>query len=168
MFTLCQKKCIPLLRYNYNEPCCGKDQCDRESAAAKTIIRSYVDSGKDLLTAEDIHQSLHYGYGMRNAQVAVAEISTKDVVLECHNIPNINNFHSFKFSEDHMKMWRYYGVGEGKIQEYSGIKMKPALTILPYISTDSSIQRCVSNKKKKGKRRSATLFTVFLPRSHML
>ena len=84
MFTLCQKKGISLLRYDYNEPCCGKDQCDRESAAAKTIIRSYVDSGKDLLTAENIHQSLHYGYGMQNAQVAVVEISTKDVkILWC-------------------------------------------------------------------------------------
>ena len=118
------------------------------AVAAKTIIRSYVDLDKDLLTAEDIHQSLHYGYGMQNAQVAVVEIITKDVVLEGQNIPNTNNFHSFKFSEDHTKMWRYYGAGEGKIQEYSGIKMKPASKVLlPYNSTDNSIQRYVSNKK---------------------
>ena len=33
--------------YDYNEPCCGKDQCDCESAAAKSIIRSSIDSGND-------------------------------------------------------------------------------------------------------------------------
>ena len=75
IYQLCHRKGIKLLHYDYNEPCCGKDQCDREGASAKTIIRSYVDPGKDLLTAEDLHKSLHYGYGMKNSQIAVAEIN---------------------------------------------------------------------------------------------
>ena len=140
------------MHYDYNEPCCGKDQCDRESAAAKTILRSYVDSGNDLLTAEDLHKSLHYGYGMKNSQVAVAEINPKDVVLEGPKIPNINNYHSFEFHENHMKMWRYYQIGSGKIQEYSKVlTVKPAAKILlPYSNTDGSIQR-KSGKQKKGR-----------------
>ena len=31
-----------ILTYDYNEPCCGKDQCDMESAAAKSLLRSFV------------------------------------------------------------------------------------------------------------------------------
>ena len=53
IYHLCKEKNIQLLRYDFNEPCCGKDQCDRESAAEKSIIRSFVDAGNDL-SAEDI------------------------------------------------------------------------------------------------------------------
>ena len=152
IFKLCQKKGIQLKSYDYNQPCCGKDQCDRESAAAKNIIRSYVDAGNDLLSAEDINKSLRYGYGMKNCEIVVGEIQIKDVVLEGPKIPNINNFHSFKFHENHMKMWRYYQIVEGKLEEYSIIKIKPAFKVLiPYIKIDSSIHRSESTKKKKGR-----------------
>ena len=77
IFKLCQKKGIQLKRYDYNEPCCSKDQCDRECATAKNIIQSYVDAGNDLLTAEDINKSLHYGYGMKNSEIAFGEIQIK-------------------------------------------------------------------------------------------
>ena len=40
-----QNKNITLLRYDYNEHCCGKDQCNRESAAAKSLLISFVDAG---------------------------------------------------------------------------------------------------------------------------
>ena len=40
MYILCRQKGIKLLSYDYNEPCCEKDQCDCESAAAKSIITS--------------------------------------------------------------------------------------------------------------------------------
>ena len=103
-----------------------------ESVAAKNI-RSYIDTGNDLLTAEDINKSLHYGYGMRSSEIAIGEIQIKDVVLEGPKIPNINNFHFFKFNDNHMKMWRYYQISEGKREEYNKIKINPAFKILiPY------------------------------------
>ena len=30
IYNLCKKKGIKLLRYDFNEPCCGKNQCDGE------------------------------------------------------------------------------------------------------------------------------------------
>ena len=74
MYHLCQKRNIQLLRYDFNEPCCGKDQCDRESAAAKSILRSFIDAGNDVMNAEDVYEGLHYGFGMKNTKVAVAKI----------------------------------------------------------------------------------------------
>ena len=55
MYLLCQSKSIKLLRYDNNEPSCGKDQYDRQSAGAKTLIRSYRDAGHDVTTAEQVH-----------------------------------------------------------------------------------------------------------------
>ena len=34
-YSLCKKHDINLLRHDYNEPQCGKDQADRDSAVAK-------------------------------------------------------------------------------------------------------------------------------------
>ena len=51
--NLCKEKQLALLKYDYNEPSCRKDQCDRESAGAKSVIRSFLNAGNDLMTAED-------------------------------------------------------------------------------------------------------------------
>ena len=54
LYNICKNKNIKLLRCDYNEPCCGKDQCDRESVAAKSLLRNFVDVGNDITTANDI------------------------------------------------------------------------------------------------------------------
>ena len=47
LYQICKSTEVNLFRYDYNEACCGKDQCDRESAVAKNLIRSFVDTGND-------------------------------------------------------------------------------------------------------------------------
>ena len=64
LYNLCKEKQLALLRYDYNEPSRGKERCDRESAGAKSVIRSFVDDGNDLMTAEDIYTSLHHDKGI--------------------------------------------------------------------------------------------------------
>ena len=49
MYRLCEQKGICLLRYDFNEAQCGKDQCECDSAAAKSILLSYLDNGNDLI-----------------------------------------------------------------------------------------------------------------------
>lgn len=58
-FKLCRAKGLKLLRYDFNEPCKGKDQCDRESAGAKTKMNSFVNSGKDIKEAKHVFEALH-------------------------------------------------------------------------------------------------------------
>ena len=117
MYHLCQKRNIQLLRYDFNEPCCGKDQCDGESAAAKSILRSFIDAGNDVMNAEDVYEGLHYGFGMKNTKVAVAKI--EKVTLSGQKIRNITDYHSIEFRDDHMVMWKYYNIGNGIVQTYN-------------------------------------------------
>ena len=58
LYNLCKAKKFYLKRYDYNEPSRGKDQCDREAAGAKCIIRSFVDAGNDLMTMEAIYDCM--------------------------------------------------------------------------------------------------------------
>ena len=69
LYRLCKSEDIQLLRYDYNEPCKGKDQCDRVSESAKAVIRSYIDAGNDLMSSLDVFNAMHYGFGVKDAMV---------------------------------------------------------------------------------------------------
>ena len=119
LYKLCKRYGITLVRYDYNEPCKGKDQCDRESAGAKRVLSSYVESGHDILTADDVYQGLHYGSVLRNTKVSVLEINSEESSLNGPNITGIHSYHSAVFCEDKMKLYRYYNIGSGKSVTYS-------------------------------------------------
>ena len=89
-----------------------KEQCDDESAAAKSIIRSFIDSGNDLLDGDDLFRALHYGCRMKDSKVVLIEVDTTNTVITGDKISNITNYHSIQFHNDHM-MWCYFGIGIG-------------------------------------------------------
>ena len=146
---LCKEKKLKLLRYDYNEPCRGKDQCDREAAGAKSIMRSFVDAGKDLLTAEDMHSALHYGDGMKNSAIAVACVDGKSI-LDGTKTNKISQYHSFEFFDDYMVMWRYFGVGTGVVYKYNKVFYDLKVTlIIPFSNTDAGIRDDRREQPKK-------------------
>ena len=90
LFKVCQENSFQLLRYDYNEPWKGKDQCDCKSAGAKSIMQSYVDAGNNIFSAVDVKEALQYGKGLKNTKVGVAEMDKENVSLEGGTIPNIS------------------------------------------------------------------------------
>ena len=57
-YSLCKKYDINLLRHDYNEPQCGKDQADRDSAVANKFLNAYIHSGNDCSSAYDIQKGI--------------------------------------------------------------------------------------------------------------
>ena len=49
LYKICKKFGIILKRLDFNEPQKGKDQCDRDSAVARSVLRSFVDEGNNIL-----------------------------------------------------------------------------------------------------------------------
>ena len=94
---ICEKQGIKLQRYDLNEPKRGKDQCDREAAAAKNLKNSYVDAGKDVQDAEDVYNAFQYAGGLKNSKVCVAEIDTLLTKIDCEKTKDISKYHSFEF-----------------------------------------------------------------------
>ena len=136
LYNLCKAKQFYLKQYDYSELSHGKDQCDREAAGAKCVIRSFMDAGNDLLTAEATYDALHHGKGIQNADVAVVSIDSQASELSGPTtIININNYHSFQFFSDHMMMWRYFQIGKGKKWKYTGVTFHSSVQIIkPYSS----------------------------------
>ena len=162
LFKLCKKHHVSLVRYDYNEPCRGKDQCDRESAACKKVINSFVNAGNDLLTATDVFDALHYGSGIQNAQASVIEIDVSSSTLLGPKIPSINSFHSAKFSVDSMKLFRYFNVGSGKYVKYSNeSKFVSSYNVIRDFSR-TSLDR---GKRKKSKKCGSSYY-FFCPDSN--
>ena len=68
LYMMYKDKGFTLKRYDYNEPCHGTDQCDREAAGAKSLMRTYIDADNDIHAAEDVFKALHYGKDIQNAK----------------------------------------------------------------------------------------------------
>ena len=79
LYNICKNKNIKLIRY-YNKPCCCKDQYDRASAPAKSLLRSFEDAGNDIITANDTYKGLNYGFPL-NASVGVIEYDNSATIL---------------------------------------------------------------------------------------
>ena len=54
MVKFCKENGCQMIRYyDFYEPCKWKDQCERENAAAKSILHRYTDSGNNIFQVED-------------------------------------------------------------------------------------------------------------------
>lgn len=150
---ICKLENIKLLRYDFNEPQKGKDQCDREAAAAKNQLRAYVEGGNDIDNDIDIYNALHYAKGLKNSKVCVVDISTQDTNLNCSKTKDISTYHSVAFEDNEMKMRRYYGIGKGVTQKYSDCSFQSGLNVkMPFHSTEPSPIMVTSTPKPNSKK----------------
>ena len=136
LYVMCKDKGFTLEWYDYN---------------AKSLMRSYIDAGNNILIAKDVFKVLLYGKGIQNVKVACISISTSKATLSpCTTIPNISQYHSFEFHHDHMIMWRYFSIGEGKRWNYTNISVMPNITmVLLFSSTTSGISEGAGMSKKR-------------------
>ena len=159
LYWLCSEQDMSLVRYDFNEPCRGKDQCDRESANAKTILRSYLCAKNDVMTAEDIFHGLHYGYGLKDAEVSVAVNDKSKTKLEGTKMPNFTKYHSIKFNETGMELWRYFGIGPGIKVEYTTPTFEcEGFEVIKEFSKTEQIQRVRGKVKQRKDRVLRNLF----------
>ena len=60
----------------------------------KSLMRSYIDAGNNILTIEDVFKALYCGKGIQNAKVACISINTSKATLSpCTTIPKISQYH---------------------------------------------------------------------------
>lgn len=142
LFRMCERHNKTLVRYDFNEPCKGKDQCDREAAYAKSLIRSYVDAGHDVQSASDVARAFQYARGLTDTKVAVAEVNNAQprlVAPRNSEVIGIKSYHSFRFHKTHMVAWRYYDVGSGIKLQYVGVQYSPSIKLVESFVTCQQI-----------------------------
>ena len=143
-------------RHDYNDPQKGKDQADRESVVAKKYMNRYVNSGKDVISGEDIKNAILFHGVPGNVKVSVVEIDKSECSLEQSKIPNIQSFHSVQFEDYGMKFWQYLNVGNGQFIPYSELVFHSGLELISAFSTTES----VIEKPKQMKRKDCEICNI--------
>lgn len=158
LYNMCKNQDLKLMRSDFNEPCRGRDQCDRESAAASSIINSFVDAGNDLVSAEDVYKALHYGNIMKDTSVCVLQIDEDNTQLSGEKIKNVSNYHSICYYKDYMELWRYFNIGVGVKEKYTGVKFVPKYNVvMPFSFTDKHASKELKKSKPQEDRMLCTL-----------
>ena len=108
------KKCgISQVRYDFSEPQCGKDVCDRIICPLKSSLRAYCNEGNDIMTAHDMHTALEE-HPVRGAVPTVNKVNPTAKKLEINKIKNFSAYHNFTFNSKNITVWKAFGVGKGK------------------------------------------------------
>ena len=179
IYQLCKSRGFKLIRYDFNEPCKGKDQCDRESAGAKTVLNSCVDSGGKVKSAEQMYDALHHGQGIKNTQVSVIESNHSETSLTGTKIKNVSSYHSIKYLEEGMQLYKYFDIGPGVQVKYGASKFSLSYSVAREFSHTQSEgvrdhlavqQQKQKEKGKTKKKRSAhqTCALIFVKTHHAL
>ena len=115
---------ITVTQYDFSEPQYGKDVCDRILCPMKSAIRRYCNEGHDVLSAKDMRTALSER-PVRGTTACVCSVNESQETLEVKKIENFSRYHNFKFESNGIRVWRAYGVGQGRLIPYQDIIVKP-------------------------------------------
>ena len=112
-----QRSGIFIQQLDFSDPQGGKGACDRFAATMKNHVRSFVNEGNDVLTAEQFLSALTSRGGVSGARVSLVQGNSSSKT----NVkwPGISKLNNFEFSSDGVRVWRAYQVGEGKFFPWS-------------------------------------------------
>ena len=126
------------VRMDLSDPQGGKGPCDRKAAVIESHMRSQLDSGHDISNAEEMKLAIESSGGVRG----VATILCGPLIIPDPNpFPKwdgVSLLNDIKFYSEEMRIWRAYGVGDGKVIPYSDFHLKGIIE-LPFFGKASDI-----------------------------
>ncbi len=154
--ALKQEVGIEILRTDFNDPYCGKDQCDRDFAVLKSQLNIQLNAGYNLEHATELKQALESSprkiKGMKYAVVEILEQQGGKKRPKEAQPEAIGKFHSFEFTGDGAIGWRYFGIGQGVPMSFKQLDKSflPELKVISDFSSDpvlpGAVQRVDKNR----------------------
>ncbi|XP_031565193.1 uncharacterized protein LOC116300455 [Actinia tenebrosa] len=120
------------LRVDFSDPQGGKGSCDRKAATIKNHIKAYLNSGKDVETAEQMKIAIESLSGVNGVRAMLCDPPSVPnlVPLKWDGVSFINNI---SYNKNGMKVCREYGIGEGKTLKWSAFSL-PKSILLPKLN----------------------------------
>ena len=106
--------------YHYSEPQYGKAICDCILCPMKSSIRTYCNEGHNALTTADMRNVLTQ-HPVRGTTAAVGFVQEPKKTLSVNKIDNFSSYHNFQYEESGLRVWKCYGIGNGKYLPSDGI-----------------------------------------------
>ena len=121
-----QRTGIVPVRYDFSDPQSGKDICDRKTAPMKAHIRRWVNEKHDVVSVEDMKTALESYGGVKGCRAAVVKVDVRrEKAFGTNKIPGISLLNNFAFEPNGIRAWRGYGIGPGKLLQYSELQTRP-------------------------------------------
>lgn len=114
------------IRMDFSDPQGGKGACDRKAATVKKHMKSYLNSGHDISNAEQMKDAITSDGGVRGVSVVLCGAVQIPKADPFPKWPGVSLINDIVFKDREMKVWRAYGVGEGKAVPYSQFFSKSA------------------------------------------
>ena len=117
---ICDRHKIALEMTLMNEPCKGKDECDRMISKCRNHLRYYVNAGNSVTSATAMRNGLVWMGGVKGVTVAAVTVDPKSmpkVETFPFSIPDVTKMFVITYEKEHMLVRRSYKIGTGmKIQ----------------------------------------------------
>ena len=123
---ICDKHNVNLMMTLMNEPCKGKDECDRMISKCRNHLRYFVNAGKDVTSASQMRDGLLWMDGVKGVSVSTITVNPSlmpNVKTFPFEIPDVTKLFVIKYGADSMSLYRTYGIGDGLSVKYPDKKI---------------------------------------------
>ena len=111
---------VAIVRYDFSEPQQGKDVCDHIICPLKSSIHKYCNEGYDVLNSDDMYAAIKK-YPVKGTTASVAEVDESKKSIKVNKIDKFGSYHNFEFDGEEIKVWKAFGIGEGKSLKESSV-----------------------------------------------
>ena len=111
------------VRMDFSDPQGGKGPCDRKAASIKNHMRSYLNSGHDISSAQDMKSAIESNGGVRGVATILCGPLTIPDPSPFPKWEGISLINDIQFKTEEMKVWRAYDVGHSKSVPYSNFTL---------------------------------------------
>ena len=122
--SMAERTCIIVNRLDHSEPQHGKDICDRILCPMKAAIRTFCNEGYDILTANDMQTAVKER-PVKGTTAAVCSVNETTKIAEVKKIEGFSKLHNFSFENKGIRVWRSYGISNGKLVPYTFLIVQP-------------------------------------------
>ena len=149
-------------RMDFSDAQGGKGLCDRKAATVKSHMRTFLNSGNDIETVQQMKTAIESGGGLRGVRVKLCSIDyphKKGPKLRWEGVSLVNNV---TYEKKGMRVWRAYGVGKGKFLSWSDFQaldnfFMPHLAVIKDTCHPKQPVSAIRARKRSTKESSATV-----------
>ena len=112
-------------RMDFSDPQGGKGACDRK---AKSHMKIHLNAGNNIETGQEMVAAMLSSGGIPgvHATLAIPPTFPRPVSAKLEGVSAISNI---KYRKDHLRVWRAYGIGSGKVVPLSKTGIRNEMTI---------------------------------------
>ena len=141
------------LLMDFSDPQGGKGSCDRKAANINNHMHSFLNSGHDISNAEDVQSAIQSNGGVHGVATVLCGSLTIPDPKPFPKWDGVSFINDIQMKGEEMKVWRAYGVGDGKEVQYSNFALNEKTELLSLakitdVAKDNLIFRTVILRKR--------------------